>query len=209
MMSKLTKILLVDENPSYLVDVLSVCGYDVSTVTDGEQALKVLNSSKIFDLVLLEVTLSKFSGFEVLKRIRSEAPNKDIPVVLVSEISDEQKIIAGLNLGADDYVVKPYVLPILIARMEAVFRRSKRSEDNGSNKNVTIGQNNQKLFLTKREKDVLLLVTKGESNKSIADKLVLSEITVKSLLYSIFKKLHVTNRTQAVLRAIQLNLVEK
>ena len=209
MMSKLTKILLVDENPSYLVDVLSVCGYDVSTVTDGEQALKVLNSSKIFDLVLLEVTLSRFSGFEVLKRIRSEAPNKDIPVVLVSEISDEQKIIAGLNLGADDYVVKPYVLPILIARMEAVFRRSKRSEDNGSNKNVTIGQNNQKLFLTKREKDVLLLVTKGESNKSIADKLVLSEITVKSHLNSIFKKLHVTNRTQAVLRAIQLNLVEK
>ena len=208
-MSKLTKILLVDENPSYLVDVLSVCGYDVSTVTDGEQALKVLNSSKIFDLVLLEVTLSRFSGFEVLKRIRSEAPNKDIPVVLVSEISDEQKIIAGLNLGADDYVVKPYVLPILIARMEAVFRRSKRSEDNGSNKNVTIGQNNQKLFLTKREKDVLLLVTKGESNKSIADKLVLSEITVKSHLNSIFKKLHVTNRTQAVLRAIQLNLVEK
>lgn len=208
-MPKLTKILLVDENPSYLVDVLPVCGYDVSTVTDGEQALKVLNSSKIFDLVLLEVTLSKFSGFEVLKRIRSEAPNKDIPVVLVSEISDEQKIIAGLNLGADDYVVKPYVLPILIARMEAVFRRSKRSEDKGSNKNVTIGQNNQKLFLTKREKDVLLLVTKGESNKSIADKLVLSEITVKSHLNSIFKKLHVTNRTQAVLRAIQLNLVEK
>ena len=208
-MSKLTKILLVDENPSYLVDVLSVCGYDVSTVTDGEQALKVLNSSKIFDLVLLEVTLSRFSGFEVLKRIRSEAPNKDIPVVLVSEISDEQKIIAGLNLGADDYVVKPYVLTILSARMEAVFRRSKRSEDNGSNKNVTIGQNNQKLFLTKREKDVLLLVTKGESNKSIADKLVLSEITVKSHLNSIFKKLHVTNRTQAVLRAIQLNLVEK
>ena len=209
MMSKLTKILLVDENPSYLVDVLSVCGYDVSTVTDGEQALKVLNSSKIFDLVLLEVTLPKISGFEVLKRIRSEVPNKDIPVVLVSEISDEQKIIAGLNLGADDYVVKPYVLPILIARMEAVFRRSKRSEDKGSNKNVTIGQNNQKLSLTKREKDVLLLVTKGESNKSIADKLVLSEITVKSHLNSIFKKLHVTNRTQAVLRAIQLNLVEK
>lgn len=208
-MPKLTKILLVDEKPSYLVDVLPVCGYDVSSVTDGEQALKVLNSSKIFDLVLLEVTLPKISGFEVLKRIRSEVPNKDIPVVLVSEISDEQKIIAGLNLGADDYVVKPYVLPILIARMEAVFRRSKRSEDKGSNKNVTIGQNNQKLSLTKREKDVLLLVTKGESNKSIADKLVLSEITVKSHLNSIFKKLHVTNRTQAVLRAIQLNLVGK
>ena len=70
------------------------------------------------------------------------------------------------------------------------------------------GQNNQKYFLTKREKDVLLLVTKGESNKSIAEKLVLSEITVKSHLNSIFKKLNVTNRTQAVLLAMQMNLVE-
>ena len=208
-MPKLSKILLVDDNPSYLVDVLPVCGYEVRVVTDGEQALKVINSSNSFDLILLEVVLPKISGFEVLKRIRSESPNVDVPVVLVSTVSDEQKIIAGLNLGADDYVVKPYVLPILIARMEAVFRRSKRPEDKPSIKNVTIGQNNQKLSLTKREKDVLLLVTKGESNKSIADKLVLSEITVKSHLNSIFKKLHVTNRTQAVLRAIQLNLVEK
>lgn len=208
-MPKLSKILLVDDNPSYLVDVLPVCGYEVRVVTDGEQALKVINSSNSFDLILLEVVLPKISGFEVLKRIRSESPNMDVPVVLVSSISDEQKIIAGLNLGADDYVVKPYVLPILIARMEAVFRRSKRTEDKPSIKNVTIGQNNQKLSLTKREKDVLLLVTKGESNKSIADKLVLSEITVKTHLNSVFKKLRVTNRTQAVLRAIQLNLVEK
>ena len=59
------------------------------------------------------------------------------------------------------------------------------------------------------EKDVLLLVTQGESNKSIAEKLVLSEVTVKSHLCNIFKKLNVTNRTQAVLIAMQMNLVEK
>ena len=207
-MPKLTKVLLVDANPTYLAEVLPVYGFEVSRVADGEKALKCISSNKTFDLVLLEVNLPKISGFEVLKRIRSEAPCKDIPIILVSENADEQKIVTGLNLGADDYVVKPYVLPILIARMEAVYRRSRRTDNKGSARNVTIGQNNQKLSLTKREKDVLLLVTKGESNKSIADKLVLSEITVKSHLNSIFKKLHVTNRTQAVLRAIQLNLVE-
>lgn len=207
-MPKLTKVLLVDANPTYLAEVLPVYGFEVSRIPDGEQALKCISSNKTFDLVLLEVNLPKISGFEVLKRIRSEAPCKDIPIILVSENADEQKIVTGLNLGADDYVVKPYVLPILIARMEAVYRRSKRPDNKGSARNVTIGQNNQNLSLTKREKDVLLLVTKGESNKSIADKLVLSEITVKSHLNSIFKKLHVTNRTQAVLRAIQLNLVE-
>ena len=87
-MPKLSKILLVDDNPSYLVDVLPVCGYDVSVVTDGEQALKVINSSNSFDLILLEVVLPKISGFEVLKRIRSESPNMDVPVVLFSSISD-------------------------------------------------------------------------------------------------------------------------
>ena len=65
-----------------------------------------------------------------------------------------------------------------------------------------------KCRVIKREEDVLLLVTQGESNKSIADKLVLSEVTVKSHLNSIFKKLNVTNRTQAVLVAMQMNLVE-
>jgi DNA-binding NarL/FixJ family response regulator len=207
-MPKLAKILLVDDNPTYLTDVLPICGYEVCYVTDGENALKHLYSSKNFDIVLLEVTLPNISGFEVLKRIRSESPCKNIPVILISKIDDEQKIIAGLNLGADDYVVKPYVLPILIARIEAVLRRAKRLQQDDLVEIVTNGQNNQKYFLTKREKDVLLLVTKGESNKSIAEKLVLSEITVKSHLNSIFKKLNVTNRTQAVLLAMQTNLVE-
>ncbi len=207
-MPKLAKILLVDDNPMYLVDVLPVCGYEVCHVLDGENALKYLHSSSNFDLVLLEVTLPNLSGFEVLKRIRSQSLCKNIPVILVSTVNEEQKIVAGLNLGADDYVVKPYVLPILIARIEAVLRRSKRLQEDDLIEIVTIGQNNQKYFLTKREKDVLLLVTKGESNKSIAEKLVLSEITVKSHLNSIFKKLNVTNRTQAVLLAMQMNLVE-
>ena len=62
--------------------------------------------------------------------------------------------------------------------------------------------------MTRREKDVLLLVTQGANNKSIADKLVLSEVTVKSHLNSIFKKLNVTNRTQLVLLTMQMNLSE-
>lgn len=207
-MPKLTKILLVDPNPAFLVDVLPICGYELCCVKDGEQALKVLHTSKNFDMVLLEVDLQKLSGFEVLKMIRASNHNKDVPVILISSVADEQKIIAGLNLGADDYVVKPIVLPILIARMESVYRRYKPLIDTGLDLNVTIGQIKQKYSLTKKEKDVLLLVTKGESNKSIADKLVLSEITVKSHLNSIFKKLNVTNRTQAVLLAIQMKLVE-
>lgn len=118
-------------------------------------------------------------------------------------------MVAGLKIGADDYIVKPFVLPNLLARIEAVLRRANRGKNLTSSINVTIGQVDKFNSLTKREKDVLLLVTQGESNKSIAEKLVVSQITVKSHLNSIFRKLNVTNRTQAVLIAMQMNLVEK
>ena len=128
---------------------------------------------------------------------------------MVTAVNEERKMISGLKIGADDYIVKPFILPNLLARIEAVLRRSRRSFKIPAQNNVTINKNNQFNSLTRREKDVLLLVTQGENNKSIADKLVLSEVTVKTHLSSIFKKLNVTNRTQLVLLAMHVNLLEE
>jgi len=208
-MSELTKILLVDDNPKYLEDVLPFYGFDLTCVQDGVQALKLLDEGKEFDLVLLDVMMPNMNGWETLKEIRKNKLTKDMPVIMVTAVNEDQKMVSGLKIGADDYIVKPFILPNLLARIEAVLRRSRRYKHNNSSSNVTITQNNKFNSLTKREKDVLLLVTQGESNKSIAEKLVLSEITVKSHLNSIFKKLNVANRTQAVLIAMQMNLVEK
>lgn len=208
-MSDLTKILLVDDNPKYLEDVLPFYGYELSCAQDGAQALKILESGKQFDLVLLDVMMPNMNGWETLKAIRKNPILEEIPVIMVTAVNEDQKMISGLKIGADDYIVKPFILPNLLARIEAVLRRSKRKNNKLSESNVTIGQINNFNSLTKREKDVLLLVTQGESNKSIAEKLVLSEVTVKSHLNSIFKKLNVANRTQAVLMSMQMNLVEK
>lgn len=207
-MADLTKILLVDDNPKYIEDVLPFYGYEVSCAKDGEEALKILDSGKTFDLVLLDVMMPKLNGWDTLKIIRKTPAYQDIPVIMVTAVNEDQKMISGLKIGADDYIVKPFVLPNLLARIEAVLRRVNRSSVKQILPNVTIGQTMQKNSLTRREKDVLLLVTQGESNKSIAEKLVLSEVTVKSHLNSIFKKLNVTNRTQAVLLAMQMELVE-
>ena len=208
-MPELTKILLVDDNPKYLEDVLPFYGYEVICAQDGVQALKILEGEQVFDLVLLDVMMPNMNGWDTLKLIRQHPRFEEIPVIMVTAVNEDQKMISGLKIGADDYIVKPFVLPNLLARIEAVLRRVKRTKSNDTISNVTNAQVDNFNSLTKREKDVLLLVTQGESNKSIADKLVLSEVTVKSHLNSIFKKLNVTNRTQAVLIAMQMNLVEK
>ena len=204
-MADLYKVLIVDDNPKYLEDVLPYYGYEVVCALNGEKAIGILNQDNSIDLVLLDVMMPKLNGWETLKIIRKTPKTKDIPVIMVTAVNEDQKMISGLKTGADDYIIKPFILPNLLARMEAVLRRAKRTLPQN---NVTISQINQFKTLTRREKDVLLLVTQGANNKSIADKLVLSEVTVKSHLNSIFKKLNVTNRTQLVLLTMQMNLSE-
>jgi two component transcriptional regulator, luxR family len=208
-MAELTKILLVDDNPKFLEDVLPFYGYEVKCAHNGVECLEILNSNELFDLVLLDIMMPKMDGWETLKNIRKTPICKDIPVIMLTAVNEDQKMVTGLKIGADDYIVKPFVLPNLLARIEAVLRRSRTTQNKSQKSNVTINQINQFNSLTRREKDVLLLVTQGENNKSIAEKLVVSEITVKSHLNNIFKKLNVSNRTQAVLLAMQMNLVEK
>lgn len=208
-MAELTKILLVDDNPKFLEDVLPFYGYEVKCAHNGVECLEILNSDEFFDLVLLDIMMPKMDGWETLKNIRKTPICKDIPVIMLTAVNEDQKMVTGLKIGADDYIVKPFVLPNLLARIEAVLRRSRTIQNKSQKSNVTINQINQFNSLTRREKDVLLLVTQGENNKSIAEKLVVSEITVKSHLNNIFKKLNVSNRTQAVLLAMQMNLVEK
>lgn len=207
-MADLTKILLVDDNPKYLEDVLPFYGYEVICATGGRQALEILFSESAVDIVLLDVMMPDIDGWETLKAIRNNPVSRNVPVIMVTAVNDDKKMVSGLKIGADDYIVKPFILPNLLARIEAVLRRAKTPQVTAVSNNVTINQINSVNSLTSREKDVLLLVTQGESNKSIANKLVLSEVTVKSHLNSIFKKLNVTNRTQAVLVSMQMHLVE-
>ena len=199
-------ILLVDDNPKYLKDALPFYGYKVTTATDGLQALEKL-SQQSFDIVLLDVIMPNMDGWETLKNIRENSKYKHVPVIMVTAVSEDQKMISGLKNGADDYIVKPFLLPNLLARIEAVLRRT-CWQIPAQNPKIETQNTNDKVSLTGREKEVLQLAAKGASNKDIADKLVLREVTVKTHLNSIFKKLKVANRTQAVLLALQKELIK-
>lgn len=205
-MSELTQVLLVDDNSKYLKDALPFYGYEVTVALDGVQALKELaNESNKFDIVLLDVMMPNMNGWDTLKAIRKDEKTKHLPVIMLTAVNEDQKMVTGLKIGADDYIVKPFVLPNLLARMEAVLRRSIRQKE--ISQDVIQSQVPIDL-LTSKEKEVLQMVAKGESNKQIADKMFVKEVTVKTHLNSIFKKLKVANRTQAVLLAMQADLVK-
>ena len=197
-MPELINVLLVDDNSKYLKDALPFYGYEVTTAFDGIQALKELaNKSKNFDIVLLNVMMPNMNGWQTLKEIRSNEKTKHLPVIMLTAVNEEEKMVAGLKIGADDYIVKPFILPNLLARMEAVLRRSKWQTPIKTSHKKELPPD----LLTTKEKEVLEMVANGASNKQIADKLFVKEVTVKTHLNSIFKKLKVTNRTQAVLVA--------
>ena len=199
----MTNVLLVDNNSKYLQDALPFYGYEVDTAYDGAGAIEILSKfSNKFDIVLLDVMISSMDGWEVLKSIRSNPATKDLPLIILTALSDEQKMVTALRHGADDYIIKPFILPNLLARMEAVLRRCKKA-NNRMNIDIT-----NIIPLTHREKDVLTMVAQGASNKHIAEKLFVGEVTVKTHLNNIFKKLNVTSRTQATLMALQMDLID-
>ncbi|SRR5574344_1451915 len=209
-MSDIARILIVDDNPKYLKDALPMYGYDVVAVTDGLQALKLLGKKEKFDLILLDVMMPNMNGWETLKAIRNQSDTETIPVIMLSAVNEDQKIVSGLKIGADDYITKPFILPNLLARIEAVLRRTnwnKKTDD--MNINIDFATDEPITPLTPKEVEVLSYAAKGASNEEIADKMFVRSVTVKTHLNSIFKKLKVKNRTQATLLAIQLKLIEK
>jgi DNA-binding response OmpR family regulator len=99
-------------------------GYEVRSAVDGQQALDWARSDQ-FDLILLDVMLPGMSGIEVLRVLRSEGTAT--PVIVLSAKGDEIDRVVGLKVGADDYVAKPFSRPELLARIEAVLRRDRRT----------------------------------------------------------------------------------
>ncbi len=120
-------ILLVDDDAA-LLEVMSIVlsseGYRVFTATDGAEALQEVERNRV-DLVVLDVMLPRISGFEVLKKIREKS---DIPVVMLTAKGQSVDKVVGLELGADDYITKPFDTKELLARIRAILRRFGRQE---------------------------------------------------------------------------------
>ena len=121
------KILLVDDDVSILLlvsDVLEENGMNVVTARSGEEAVRLMEGQS-FDLILLDIMMKGLSGLDVCRKIRSRV---SCPILFLSAKDSVKDIVAGLDLGADDYLTKPFVLEELVARIQAHLRRQMRSD---------------------------------------------------------------------------------
>lgn len=128
------KHILVVEDERDLVDLLvynlQKSGYRTSTAANGRQALDLAVSSKP-DLILLDLMLPELSGTEVAGRIRTNPATTSVPIIMLTAKGSEVDQIVGLSVGADDYLPKPFSMKVLLARIEAVLRRSSKPTTDG------------------------------------------------------------------------------
>jgi DNA-binding response OmpR family regulator len=137
---KMPKILVVDDEQNMrtgLKDNLEFEGYDVETANDGEQGLKKIFEGS-YNLIILDVMMPKKSGFDVCKEVRKAGMTT--PVILLTAKGEEIDKVLGLEIGADDYVTKPFSLRELLARVKAILRRSENLVMNEEDREVKIGR---------------------------------------------------------------------
>ena len=123
----MARILVVEDEVSIqalLHDFIQEAGYEVELAVDGVEAIAKFNVQS-FDLILLDIMLPKIDGYGVCEVIRQKS---DVPIIMLTALDSEQAQIKGLDLNADDYITKPFSMPVLIRKISAVLRRAMSQE---------------------------------------------------------------------------------
>jgi DNA-binding response OmpR family regulator len=143
-----SRILIVEDDTNLLETIkynLRKEGYEVSTASDGEQAIEIARRDKP-DLLLLDIMLPKISGFEICRILRREMT---VPIIMLTAKADETDKIVGLEIGADDYMTKPFSMRELLARVRAMLRRIKMAESSTVTEPVVLKTNNLQIDMAR------------------------------------------------------------
>ena len=162
------------------VYTLTQTGFEARGFADGVSMLEALKTD-IPELIILDIMMPEMDGLEVLKKLRSESAYKNIPVIMATAKGTEMDKIGGLNSGADDYLVKPFGVMEMVARVKAVLRRSAKEAVSGD---ITVGNitlkeaehkvisDGQKIELTHKEFEMLKLFMQNPNMVFSRDKLM-------------------------------------
>ncbi len=150
------KVFIIEDEPDFrelLQSELENEGYTVFSHGDGIGVMSLFNNNRP-NIILLDMNLPQRDGMEILAEIKSHAEYRDIPIIIVTGRDDESEIVKAFNSGADDYLVKPFTLDILRARMKAVLRRSQPVQDSAkklSSKDLSVDLSTHQVFLNNQE----------------------------------------------------------
>jgi DNA-binding NarL/FixJ family response regulator len=202
------KILMIEDDEKVstaLKYALEARNYSLTIINNGIDALKALETAdkNAYDLVLLDLMLPGANGWEILVKIRALPNSAGWPVIMLTAVDDESSETRALYDGADDYITKPFTMKVLMARIEANIRKKAVAPLQDMEIHFSDGEFEE---LSPREKEILSYVTKGYSNKEIAQMAFISEITVGNHISRIFQKLKVNSRIQAAIVALKFGL---
>ena len=167
------KVLIADDNKQIVSILSEYCkknNFTVSTVFDGEEALKEIEKNK-FDIVLLDVMMPKKDGFDVCRETRKFS---NVPIIMITARGEDYEKIMGLEIGADDYIVKPFSPGEIIARINAILRRMMPKNDESEKiftfdnleidlNNFTVKVNDEIISLTKKEIEILWTLSTNQN----------------------------------------------
>ncbi len=178
------RILIADDHQqitSILKDYAEKEGFLVSIASDGEEALELFERES-FDMILLDVMMPKKDGFEVCREIRKTS---NVPVIMITARGEDFERIMGLDIGADDYIIKPFSPGEVMARVRAILRRIETIEDSKDNKNILIIEDlkidmndfevtlqGEVLSLTKKETEILWTLARNKNKLFTRDHLL-------------------------------------
>lgn len=175
------KILVVEDEKdiqNIIKAFLENAEYKVETTDDGLDAINLIQKNN-YDLILLDIMLPKIDGFTVCEMIRK---NSNVPIIILTALTDEESQLKGFDKLADDYITKPFSMPVLLKHIEAMFRRTNNSNENASilkykniilnTENYEVYVDNQKVTLTFREYEILKLFLENQGKVFTRDNIL-------------------------------------
>ena len=188
-------ILIIEDDPAYtsmMEVILQMEGFDVRTASDGSTGLGMLREKRP-DVILCDIMLPDMNGHMILETLKGERAFADIPFIFVTAMGDRADVRLGMSAGADDYLSKPFSAFELLSavtgriRRHEVIHQTRRESDFKEEKAIL----RQKI--TRREREVLLMVGEGATSREIAKRLGVSLKTVEVHRSHLMKKLHAPN----------------
>lgn len=197
------QILIIDGISEELDKELSTTGYKCFYTYNFQDAINKILNKNTYDLVIIDTKVSRLRIWKLLEVIRTSEFTSKVPVIVIFSQSNINDKTFAINLGADDVLCRPYNPQELLIKIKALLRRSEWNKI--ADVNFSFDYTNSR-NLSERQLEILSLASQGYSNKEIANILSLSEKTIKTHLHTIFEKLSVKSRTQAIIVALKEGL---